>query len=52
MNNSVNSMIADKIGEKFGKLFRNKVKKHTFLGMDIESLGRKKVALSTPNHIK
>ena len=47
MNNSVNSMIADKIGEKFGKLFRNKVKKHTFLGMDIESLGRNEKILET-----
>jgi hypothetical protein len=50
-NDDVNTMIADEVEKKFGKLARTTGTKHTFLGMDIEFLGNKKVAIATPQHI-
>ena len=44
-------IIDDNIEEKFGKLSRTTGKKHTFLGMKIEFIGGKKVALSMPHHV-
>ena len=51
MDDNVNSMIADNIEEKFGKLSHTTGKKHTLLGMDIEFIDGKKVTESTPHHI-
>ena len=51
MDDSFNSMIVDRIEEKFGNLYHTTGKKHTFLGTDIEFIGGKKVAVSTPHHI-
>ena len=51
MYENVNSMIADKIEENFGKLSCTTGKKHTFLGMDIEFIGGKKVTVSTTHHV-
>ena len=48
MDDNVNSMIADKIKEKFEKLSRTTGKKHSSFGMDIKFIGGKKVAVSTP----
>jgi hypothetical protein len=50
-NDDVNTMIADEVEKKFGKLARTTGAKHTFLGMDIELLGDKKVAIATPQDI-
>ena len=45
--------IADEIESKFqGDLTRTTGKKHTFLGMDIELIGDRKVAITTPQHIE
>ena len=44
-------MIADNIEEKFVKLLHTTVKKHTFLGMDIEFIGGTNFSLTTPHHI-
>ena len=44
-------MIADKIEETFGNLSRRTGKNHTFLGMDINFIGGKKVPVSTPHHV-
>ena len=51
MYNCINSMIVDNIEEKFGKLSPTTGKKHTFLGMDIEFIGGKKVSLTKPHCI-
>ena len=51
MDDGFNSMIADKIEEKIGKLSITTEKKHMFLDMDIYFIGRKKVAVSMPYHI-
>ena len=48
---NINSMVSDQIEEKFGKLYRKTGKKHTFLGMYIEFIGRKKVTMSTPHNV-
>ena len=50
MDDNVNSMIADKI-DFFGKVSRTTVKKHTFVGLDIEFIGGNKVKVSTPHHV-
>jgi hypothetical protein len=50
-NDDVNTMITDEVEKKFGKLTRTTGAKHMFLGMDIEFLGDKKVAIATPQHI-
>ena len=42
IDDSVNSMIADKIEEKLGNISFTTGKKHTFLGMDIKFIARKK----------
>ena len=52
MDDSVNSMIADKIEENFGRAYRTTGKKHTFLGIDIKFIGGKKVAVSTAHHVE
>ncbi len=44
-------MVANAIEKKLGKLARTTGTKHTFLGMDIEFIGDKKVAIGTPQHI-
>ena len=51
MDDSVNSMIADNIEEKNGKPSRTTGKKDMFLGMDIEFIGRNRVAVSMPHHV-
>ena len=51
MNDNVNSMIADKTEENFGKLSRTTGKKHVFFGMDIKFIGGKKFTVSTPHHV-
>ena len=43
MYDSVNSMIVDKIEDNFGKLLRTKLKKHIFLGMNIEFMEVRKL---------
>ena len=47
----VNSMIAENIEEKSGKLFCTTEKKHTFLGTEIKFIGGKRAAVSTPHHV-
>ena len=51
MDENVNSMVAENIEEEFGKLSLTTGKKHTFLGMDIQFIGGKKVTVSTPHHV-
>ena len=51
MDDNVNSIIADNIEETFGKLSRTTENKHIFLGVEINIIGRKKVAVSTPHHV-
>ena len=51
MDDNVNSTISDNIEEKFGKLSRKTGKKHTFIGMDIDFIDGKKVAVSKPHHV-
>ena len=51
MDDNVNSMVADNIEEKFGKLSRKTGNNHTFHGMDIEFICGKKVTVSTPHHV-
>ena len=51
MDDNVNSIIADNIEENFGKLSRTTENKHIFLGVEINIIGRKKVAVSTPHHV-
>ena len=50
-DDTVNSMIDDNIEEKIGKISHTTGKKHTFLGIDIELIGGKKVAVSKPHHV-
>ena len=50
MDDSVNSIIADKIEEKFEKLSHTTEEKHTFFSMDREFIVRKKVTVSKPNN--
>ena len=50
IDDSVNSMIADKIEDKFGKIFLTRGNNHTFIGMGIDFIGEKIVALTTPHH--
>ena len=52
VDDNVIDMVVDKIEAKFGELTRNKGSKQTFLGMDIETLPDKKVAINTPQHIE
>ena len=52
MDVSVNSMIADNIEEKFGKLSCKTRYNNTFLGMKINFIGRNKVAVSTQHHVE
>ena len=51
INDNVNSMISDNIEEIFGGLSCRTGKKHTSLGMDIDFMGGKKAAVSTPHHV-
>jgi hypothetical protein len=51
VNDDVNTTVVNEIEKKFGKLARTTGTKHTFLGMDIELMGDKKVAVGTPQHI-
>ena len=51
MDDNVNSMISDKIGEKFGKLYHTTGTNHTFLGMGIKFVGGNKSTVSTPHHV-
>ena len=51
MDDNVNSMIDDNIEKKIGNLSHTTGKVHTFLGMDINFIGGKKVTLSTPHHV-
>ena len=51
MDSIVNSMMVDKIEEKFWKLLHTTGKKQDFLGMDIEFIGREKLALTISNQI-
>ena len=51
VNETVSSIIDDNIEEKVGKLSRTTGKKHKFLGVDINLIGIKKVAVSTPHHV-
>jgi len=46
------TQIANITESRFGNLTRSQCKKHTFLGMDIELLGNRKVAISMPQHLK
>ena len=48
IDDNLNSMIADNIGENFGKLSCTTGKKHTFVGMDIKFIGGKTFTVSTP----
>jgi len=52
VDENVIDMVVDEIEAKFGELSRSKGNMHTFLGMDIEILSDKKVAISTPQHIE
>ena len=52
LDDKVNDSIVDAIEKKFGKLARTTGKKHTFLGMDIEFIGDKKLSITTPQHIE
>jgi hypothetical protein len=51
VNDDVNTTVVNEIEKKFGKLARTTGTKHTFLGMDIEFVGDKKVAVGAPQHI-
>ena len=51
VDNDTITAIVDEIEGKFGKLARTVGSKHTFLGMDIEFLPDKTVAIGTPQHI-
>jgi hypothetical protein len=52
-SNEVLTKLADEIESKFeGELVRSVGKKHTFLGIDFEILPDKKVAITTPQHIR
>ena len=50
MDDKVNTMIADEIKKKFGKLARTTGRSQMFLGIDIEFIGDGKAAISTPQH--
>ena len=50
LDDDVNSIIADKIEEKIGKISVTTGNKNTVLGMDIEFIGIKKVSVSSPYH--
>ena len=50
-DDNVNSMIADEMKVKIGKLSCTTGKKHTFIGMYIEFIVRKKVVVSTPHNV-
>ena len=52
VNDEVNSMVAQAIEKKFGKLARTTGDKHTFLGMDVKMISKGKIAISTPQHIE
>ena len=51
MGDSVNSNIADNIEDTSEKIWRTTRNKHTFLGVYIEFIGRKKFELTTPHHV-
>ena len=51
MDESVKSMIDENIEENFGKLSLTTGNNHTFVGMDIDFIGGKKVTVSTPHHV-
>ena len=50
-DDNVNSIIANKIEKKIGNLYHKTVKKRRLLGMEIEFIGGKKVAVSMPHHV-
>ena len=50
LDGNVNSIIADKIEKKIGKISVITGNKNTVLGMDIEFIGIKKVSVSSPYH--
>ena len=52
VDENVIDMMVDEIEANFGELSRSKGNKYTFLGMDIEILPDKKVAISTLQHIE
>ena len=52
MDDSFNSIIADNIKEKIGKLYHTKWNKHNFLSVDIEFIAGKKFTVSTPHHVE
>ena len=52
MDDKVNTMIADEVEKKFGKLARTTGRRHTFLGIDIELIGDGKMAISTLQHFE
>ena len=51
MDYNVNSMIADNIEEKIGKISHTTGKKHTFLGIDINFVDGKKFIVYTLHHV-
>ena len=52
MHDKVNTMIADEIEKKLGKLTRTTGWSHTFLRVDIDFIGDGKVAISRPQHLE
>ena len=51
MDDSVNSIISDKIEEKIGKLSHTTGNKSKSLGMEIKFIGGKKYTVSTPHYV-
>ena len=52
VNDNVDTTIVEIIESKIGKLKRTTDKTHKFLGMNIKFLGTRKVAITSPQHIK